>query len=81
MTAIGTVPGSCQPGVPAFVSKHGMPVASGRPGHGAGRAVPGLYWAKNVPGLRPNGGPHYLDIYSCISLWHFPFFLYHLLAK
>jgi hypothetical protein len=39
--AVGTVPGSCQRGVPAFASRHGTPVASGRPGHGAGWAVPG----------------------------------------
>jgi hypothetical protein len=51
--AVGTVPGSCQPGMPAFASKHGTPVASGRPGHGAGRAVPGSYRAKTVPGLGP----------------------------
>jgi hypothetical protein len=64
MPAVGTVPGSCQPGMPAFASKHGTPVASSRPGHGAGRAVPVSYRAKNVPGLKPNGGPHCLNMYS-----------------
>jgi hypothetical protein len=33
---VGTMSGSCQPSLPAFASKHGTLVTSGRPGHGAG---------------------------------------------